>query len=184
MLNLSDSATMSDQKKTVVLGLGNPIMSDEGIGPAIIQQFVDKAEDYAHIEFVDVGTGGFSLLYHLEGVDKAKYVVRLLRDLEIPFLLIVDKDFIAPYLNSEFDSSLGNDGFPLYSEEFKNPEIMDVLVEDSADRSKILDCINSNYTTIMNILDNYPIFCMRYSLDLDLAAVASAFLNPKRSHLD
>ena len=65
---------MSDQKKTVVLGLGNPIMSDEGIGPAIIQQFMDKVEDYAHIEFMDVGTGGFSLLYHLEGVDKVVFV--------------------------------------------------------------------------------------------------------------
>ncbi len=65
---------MSDQKKTIVLGLGNPIMSDEGIGPAIVKRFRDKAEDYAHITFVDVGTGGFSLLYHLEGVDKVVFV--------------------------------------------------------------------------------------------------------------
>ena len=65
---------MSDQKKTVVLGLGNPIMSDEGIGPAIIQRFLDKADAYPHIQFVDVGTGGFSLLYHLEGADKVIFV--------------------------------------------------------------------------------------------------------------
>lgn len=64
----------SDKKKTVVLGLGNPIMSDEGIGPAIIQRFLDKANQYAHIEFQDVGTGGFSMLYHLEGVDKVVFV--------------------------------------------------------------------------------------------------------------
>jgi hydrogenase maturation protease len=65
---------MSDQKKTVVLGLGNPIMSDEGIGPAILQRFMDRAQDYAPIEFVDVGTGGFSLLYHLEGADRVVFV--------------------------------------------------------------------------------------------------------------
>ena len=65
---------MSDQKKTVVLGLGNSIMSDEGIGPAIVQRFVDKAKDYTNTEFVDVATGGFSLLYHLENADKAIFV--------------------------------------------------------------------------------------------------------------
>ncbi|MCF7973662.1 MAG: hydrogenase maturation protease [Phycisphaerae bacterium] len=65
---------MSDQKKTAVLGLGNPIMSDEGIGPAIVQRFKDQAGHDTSIEFVDVGTGGFSLLYHLEGVDKAVFV--------------------------------------------------------------------------------------------------------------
>lgn len=65
---------MSDQKRTVVLGLGNPIMSDEGIGPAIIKRFVDRADEYPGIQFVDVGTGGFSLLYHLEGADKVVFV--------------------------------------------------------------------------------------------------------------
>lgn len=65
---------MSIQKKTVVLGLGNPIMSDEGIGPAIVQRFIDRGEDDTHIKFVDVGTGGFSLLYHLEGVDRVVFV--------------------------------------------------------------------------------------------------------------
>ena len=65
---------MSDPKKTVVLGLGNPIMSDEGIGPAILKHFMDRAGDYPDIEFVDVGTGGFSLLYHLEDVDKVVFV--------------------------------------------------------------------------------------------------------------
>ena len=65
---------MSDKKKTVVLGLGNPIMSDEGIGPVIVQRFVDRANDYRDIEFVDIGTGGFSLLYHLENAGKAVFV--------------------------------------------------------------------------------------------------------------
>jgi hydrogenase maturation protease len=74
MLSLSDSVTMKDQKKTVVLGLGNPIMSDEGIGPAIVQRFMDKAQDYPGIEFVDVGTGGFSLLYYLEGAGRVVFV--------------------------------------------------------------------------------------------------------------
>ncbi len=65
---------MSDQKKTIVLGLGNPIMSDEGIGPALVQRFMDRAQDYAPIEFVDAGTGGFSLLYHLEGANKVVFI--------------------------------------------------------------------------------------------------------------
>jgi hydrogenase maturation protease len=78
MLNSSNNGSsvvqpVSDHKKTAVLGLGNPIMSDEGIGPAIVQRLKDEAGD-TRIQFVDVGTGGFSLLYHLEGVDKVVFV--------------------------------------------------------------------------------------------------------------
>ncbi len=51
-------------KKTIaVLGLGNPLMADEGIGCRIIGQFLTQADKYPDIDFIDAGTGGMSLLH-------------------------------------------------------------------------------------------------------------------------
>jgi len=46
-------------------------MSDEGIGVALVGRFLEQAERYPDVEFVDAGTGGFAVLYHLEAVDRA-----------------------------------------------------------------------------------------------------------------
>ena len=65
---------MSATGKTVVLGLGNPIMSDEGIGVVLVGRFRDQAERYPGVEFIDAGTGGFAVLYHLESARRAIFV--------------------------------------------------------------------------------------------------------------
>ena len=61
-------------KKTVVLGLGNPIMSDEGIGVGLVGRFLDRADEYPEVEFIDAGTGGFAVLYQMEAADRAIFV--------------------------------------------------------------------------------------------------------------
>ena len=57
-------------KPVVVLGLGNPLMADEGIGVYLIERLLESAE-YPQVDFVDAGTGGVSILYHIEGRRKA-----------------------------------------------------------------------------------------------------------------
>ena len=47
----------------VVLGLGNPLMADEGIGGFIINKFLEKKNSYPEVDFVDAGTGGMSILH-------------------------------------------------------------------------------------------------------------------------
>lgn len=59
------------KKDVVVIGLGNPLMSDEGIGIYIIEHFLEHAENFPSVEFIDAGTGGISLLHRLEGYRKA-----------------------------------------------------------------------------------------------------------------
>jgi hydrogenase maturation protease len=56
---------------TVVLGLGNPLMSDEGIGVCLVQKLAQQAGRFSGVAFIDAGTGGISLLYHIEGCRKA-----------------------------------------------------------------------------------------------------------------
>ena len=55
----------------VVLGLGNPLMADEGIGVYLIERLMDSAAEYPAVEFVDAGTGGLSVLHQIEGRRKA-----------------------------------------------------------------------------------------------------------------
>ncbi len=59
------------QKSTVVLGLGNPLMGDEGIGVYLIERLADSAVDYPSVDFLDAGTGGLSVLHYIEGRRKA-----------------------------------------------------------------------------------------------------------------
>jgi len=62
------------KKATVVLGLGNPLMADEGIGVVLIERLVTSAGGYPSVDFVDAGTGGLSVLHHIEGRRKAVVV--------------------------------------------------------------------------------------------------------------
>ena len=59
------------KKETVVLGLGNPLMSDEGIGSFLIEKLLTKAHDFPDVEFIDAGTGGMAILHLIEDRKKA-----------------------------------------------------------------------------------------------------------------
>lgn len=58
----------TDAKKTLVLGLGNVIMGDEGVGVHVVRA-LEKLTLPNNIECLDGGTGGFILLEPLQGAD-------------------------------------------------------------------------------------------------------------------
>ena len=53
---------------TLVLGLGNTIMSDDGIGPKVVRQLQEEDGLPDGVVLLDGGTLGLDLLPHLEGV--------------------------------------------------------------------------------------------------------------------
>jgi len=55
--------------RTLVLGIGNLLMGDEGVG-ALAAQALEPERLGEGVEVLDGGTGGFHLLPHLEGVDR------------------------------------------------------------------------------------------------------------------
>jgi len=63
---VTDSSTSTTQNKTLVLGLGNVIMGDEGVGVHVIRA-LEKHTLPANVECLDGGTGGFTLLEPLQG---------------------------------------------------------------------------------------------------------------------
>jgi hydrogenase maturation protease len=62
------------KKETVVLGLGNPLMTDEGIGVQIVQQLAELNDKYPTIEFLDAGMGGISVLHLIAERKKAVFI--------------------------------------------------------------------------------------------------------------
>jgi hydrogenase maturation protease len=60
-----DLTTTEKQGTTLVLGLGNVIMGDEGVGVHVVRE-IERHPLPAHIECLDGGTGGFTLLEPLQ----------------------------------------------------------------------------------------------------------------------
>jgi len=61
-------------KPVVVLGLGNPLMADEGIGVYLVERLAESAADYPDVDFLDAGTGGLGVLHQMEGRRKAIFL--------------------------------------------------------------------------------------------------------------
>lgn len=63
-------------KETIVIGLGNPLMRDEGIGVALIEKLIEldqagKIPNAETIELYDGGCGGMYMLHKIAGRKKA-----------------------------------------------------------------------------------------------------------------
>jgi hydrogenase maturation protease len=67
--------TFGTPKPTIVVGLGNPLMADEGIGVVLIEKLNELAAagelPTADIEYYDGGCGGMYLLHTIAGRKKA-----------------------------------------------------------------------------------------------------------------
>jgi hydrogenase maturation protease len=53
--------------RAVVLGIGNMLMTDEGIGVHVVKALVQRYDFSAEVEVIDGGTTGMELLPELEG---------------------------------------------------------------------------------------------------------------------
>ena len=59
----------SNGPKTLVLGLGNVIMGDEGVGVHVVRA-LEKRALFSNVEYLDGGTGGFILLEPMQAAER------------------------------------------------------------------------------------------------------------------
>lgn len=59
---------------TVIIGLGNLYMSDEGIGVRVAMALAEDPRVPEGVDVTDLGTGGFAVLHELEGRARAIFV--------------------------------------------------------------------------------------------------------------
>jgi hydrogenase maturation protease len=52
--------------KTLVLGIGNPLMQDDGVGVYVVQRLKAEYSSFPQVEFLDGGTLSFSLIGAIE----------------------------------------------------------------------------------------------------------------------
>jgi hydrogenase maturation protease len=68
-LNNPDAPTPCDQKKTMVLGVGNLLLSDEGVGVHVVKRLMEMPLPPG-VEVIDGGVGGLGLMGTLIGADR------------------------------------------------------------------------------------------------------------------
>lgn len=56
--------------KTAIMGFGNPVRSDDGIGMYVIEQLKKKIGETDDINVFDMGTAAFEVLFGLKGHNK------------------------------------------------------------------------------------------------------------------
>ncbi len=60
--------------ETIVIGLGNTLMGDEGVGVRVVHALQRDAERFAGVEFVDLGSAAMRVLHAVAGRRKAVVV--------------------------------------------------------------------------------------------------------------
>ncbi len=62
------------KRNTVIIGLGNLYMRDEGIGVRVADALASRADLPGHVDVLDLGSGGLSVLHAISGRRRAVLV--------------------------------------------------------------------------------------------------------------
>ena len=57
-------------KKTAIMGFGNPVRSDDGVGCYVIERLKSQYTDHPDLTILDMGTSAFEVLFQLKGHER------------------------------------------------------------------------------------------------------------------
>lgn len=118
---------------------------------------------------VKIERKGISIL-QLEGITSLKYAFYLLRDLEIPKTIVVDKDFFFNYQNIEKDLSRYSSGFFNYQTTFKNDQVISDIFSNQNKKQQLERLLTTNHSRALDISEEFDVICMKYNLEMDLVS--------------
>lgn len=70
--------------KTAIMGFGNPVRSDDGIGMYVLDRLREQIGEQPHISIFDMGTSAFEVLFKLKGHEKILVVDAVINTGEAP----------------------------------------------------------------------------------------------------
>ncbi len=70
LLNLINLTPLMLNRKTLIIGLGNEILSDDGIGPRLVRNLSEMI-DAPDVNFTTAFCGGLEIMEHIRGYEKA-----------------------------------------------------------------------------------------------------------------
>ncbi|MFT0189741.1 ATP-dependent nuclease [Candidatus Enterococcus avicola] len=139
---------------------------------------VESSIDGEVVEFILNNAAGVSnddlAILDLGGIKSLKYPVYLFKELDLPFVTIVDKDFFVYYSDNDNKKNLsrGEDGFFRYRYDRFNSssqEIIDILIPDTNIQKLLLNLLREgHHKKVLQLLSDYNIVVMRYCLEMDL----------------
>lgn len=106
------AARLSFLMKTIVVGLGNPILGDDGIGWKVAEAVKQQLASDSPIDTEFLSLGGISLMEHLIGYERAILIDAVASDQEIGSVIVSNlnemPDYSAFHIASAHDTSLQN----------------------------------------------------------------------------
>ncbi|MEJ2512733.1 MAG: HyaD/HybD family hydrogenase maturation endopeptidase [Anaerolineales bacterium] len=90
---------MNQAAKTLVIGVGNLLLSDEGVGIHAAQRLIREFNLPEEILVLDGGTLGLDLLYYLEGIENLLIIDAVLMDKEPGTLIRMVDDEVPSYMS-------------------------------------------------------------------------------------
>lgn len=124
------------------------------------EQLMDKMPD---MSFLDAG-----------GVENIKYPYFLLKELKIPFVTIVDRDFFFPYVNDKLEDSRNDKGLPMYSPCLKNNDVINDIFRSESQKQELIERHMNSYRDFFSFIKNFGILSMNYCLEMDLTISSKA----------
>jgi hydrogenase maturation protease len=58
----------------LVIGLGNPLMRDEGVGLAVVQRLMERSERFPGVDFLEAGASLMGAMHRMAGRKKVLFV--------------------------------------------------------------------------------------------------------------
>ena len=105
----------------------------------------------------------------LGGIEFLKYPYFLLKELEIPYMKVVDKDVFFDYKNGKVDESRDvKSGLPKYKYEMKDNIVLKDIFKTDQEMRKIERLNSQGYKKFVDEIKKYNILSMNYCLEMDL----------------
>lgn len=124
------------------------------------------------ISGIDVESLGISFI-PTDGERSMKYPYAIAKELDIPFICIVDRDVFQPYKSDKREQSLDSQGLPIYKKELKLDSTLLELINEKDQQLILSSLIKDKYKNALDLLENYHIIVMKYAFEVDLIVCAS-----------
>jgi len=149
---------MNPDYKTLIIGVGNLLLSDEGVGIHVAQRLIREYALPEEVLVLDGGTLGLDLLYYLEGIENLLLVDAVLMNQEPGTLKRMVDDEVPSYMS--FKMSPHHIGIPdmLFAAKLKGlyppnvvlwgiqPGVVDIGLDLSEPVSAQVDTLLDNIT--------------------------------------
>ncbi|GJQ34721.1 MAG: hydrogenase maturation protease [Anaerolineales bacterium] len=99
--------------KTIIVGLGNPILGDDGVGWKVVEELTRQMPTDLSVGLECLSVGGIGLMEHLIGYDRAIIIDAFIADKEDLGSILIQKldnlpNYSAFHISSAHDTSLQN----------------------------------------------------------------------------